>query len=124
MPRKSNVEANGDRVTAPVPIDDPSPPMPAPSDQAPESRDDRQLPAHTVRMANIRGSVWANYDDRGRVRYAVTFCRLYRAMNPDTGEETWAVSYSYNLRDLALLEKAAAACFLWIQSQLSPDTPF
>lgn len=81
--------------------------------QEPE-KEERATPVHFIRHL----SVWANYDDKGRVRHAVTFCRLSRY-----GDE-WGTSYSYGIRDLPLLDEAADAAFKWIAETIGTDTPF
>lgn len=119
---KRKPETNGDHLAAPVPVDDP-PPRNEPRSE--DSEPERKLPVHVVRYGAIKANVWANYGDDGSVRYGVTFCRLYRTTNPETGEECWASSYSYGPRDLPLLEKVAAACFEWIaQQHACAEVPF
>lgn len=102
---------NGDNGTATVPF--PDLPSAIPLE---EGSYDRNIPAHVIRFAQIKASIWKNRDDQGSVRYAVTFCRLYR-----NGEE-WGTSYSYGVRDLPLLEKAADAAFRWIAEQIATET--
>lgn len=92
-------------------------------------KQERQRPAHEVRLGRIKGAIWANTTDQG-VRYGVTFNRLYK--DQESGE--WRTSASFGRDDLLLLAKVSEKALIWIyeqtqsqgqgQSQESDDIPF
>ena len=53
-------------------------------------KQERQRPAHEVRLGRIKGVIWANTTDQG-VRYGVTLTRLYK--DQESGE--WRTSTSF-----------------------------
>lgn len=92
-------------------------------------KQERQRPAHEVRLGRIKGAIWANTTEQG-VRYGVTFNRLYK--DQESGE--WRTSASFGRDDLLLLAKVSEQALIWIyeqtqtqsqgQSQESDDIPF
>lgn len=68
-------------------------------------------PAHDIRLARIRASVWANSSDHGDVWYSVSISRMYR------DGETWKDTTSFGRDDLPLVVKIAEMAYAWIWSQ-------
>ncbi len=75
-------------------------------------KQERQRPAHEVRLGRIKGAVWANTTDQG-VRYGVTLTRLYK--DQESGE--WRTSTSFGRDDLLLVAKVCEMALLWIYQQ-------
>ncbi len=72
-------------------------------------KQERQRPAHEVRLGRIKGAIWANTTDQG-VRYGVTLTRLYK--DAESGE--WRTSTSFGRDDLLLVAKVCEMALLWI----------
>jgi len=68
---EENGHANGEAtVTLNEALDAPPEPQPLPPPEdygEGDRQESRNTPAYTCRMSNIKGNVWANYDDQGRV---------------------------------------------------------
>jgi hypothetical protein len=77
-------------------------------------------PAHEIRLAGVRATIWKNDTDAGP-RYNTTFERSYK-----DGEE-WKSSDSFGRDDLLTLGFVAAETLRWImeqkQSSPQPATP-
>jgi hypothetical protein len=69
-------------------------------------------PAHEIKVALIRASIWANQSERGRAWYSVSITRRYR------DGDTWKDTASFGRDDLPLVIKAAEMAYAWIWSQL------
>jgi hypothetical protein len=92
-------------------------------------KEERQRPAHEVRLGRIKGAIWANTTEQG-VRYNVTLARLYK--DQESGE--WRTSTSFGRDDLLLVAKVSELAMIWIyeqnqtqsqsQNQDSEDIPF
>jgi hypothetical protein len=90
-------------------------------------KQERQRPAHEVRLGRIKAAIWANTTDQG-VRYGVTFTRLYK--DQESGE--WRTSASFGRDDLLLVAKVSELALIWIyeqnqsqgQNQESDEVPF
>jgi hypothetical protein len=83
--------------------------------------EEKQQPAHAVRLRNVRAAVWANRNDGGTY-YTVTFSRSYRDQ-----EGNWHTTESFGRDDLLLLAKVADVVHTWIWSQIQSngsETPF
>lgn len=75
---------------------------------------DRNKPAHEVRLGSIKAAVWRNTTEAG-VRYNATFSRLYR------DGDRWASTDSFGRDDLLLLAKVADETHSWICKQNLED---
>jgi hypothetical protein len=88
-------------------------------------RQERQRPAHEVRLGRIKAAIWANSTDQG-VRYSVTVTRLYK--DQESGE--WRTSTSFGRDDLLLVAQVAEMALVWVyqqnqsQTQDGDDIPF
>lgn len=78
----------------------------------PTPKQERQRPAHEVRLGRIRGAIWANTSEQG-VRYGVTLSRLYK--DQESGE--WRNSASFGRDDLLLVGKVCEMAMHWIYQQ-------
>jgi len=76
---------------------------------------DKQRPAHEIRLGRIKATIWANQNDNG-TWYNVTLSRNYK-----DGDE-WKSSASFGRDELLTVAKAADMANTWIhgQSQGSP----
>lgn len=89
------------------------------------SKEERQRPAHEVRLGRIKGAIWANSTEQG-VRYNVTLTRLYK--DQESGE--WRNSASFGRDDLLLVGKVSELAMEWIyeqsqtQNQDSDEIPY
>jgi hypothetical protein len=103
-----------------------------PQQPAQQDGDDGQVPGQVpkdrpvkvVRIRNIRGNVWANRAQNGRLFYSVTFDRLWKD-DDELGEGNrvvkrgeWHQSGSFGADDLLLLAKIADLAHTWIYRQL------
>jgi hypothetical protein len=75
--------------------------------------DEKSKPAHEIKLARIRASIWANQGRREDVWYSVSISRIYR------DGETWKDTMSFGRDDLPLVSKAAEMAYAWIWSQTS-----
>ena len=90
-------------------------------------KEERQRPAHEVRLGRIKAAIWANSTDQG-VRYNVTLTRLYK--DQESGE--WRTSASFGRDDLLLVAQVCEMALVWLyqqsqnqnQNQGSDDIPF
>ena len=95
----------------------------APAREAPKQ--ERQRPAHEVRLGRIKAAIWANTTDQG-VRYGVTLTRLYK--DQQSGE--WRTSTSFGRDDLLLVAQVCEMALVWVyqqtqsQAQDGDDIPF
>ena len=67
-------------------------------------------PAHEIRLAQIRASIWSNQGNGNRAWYSVSLSRVYR------DGEAWKDSTSFRRDDLPLVAKAAEMAYAWIWS--------
>ena len=72
---------------------------------------ERSKPAHEIKLAQIRASIWANQGQREDVWYSVSISRVYR------DGDTWKDTASFGRDDLPLVVKAAEMAYAWIWSQ-------
>lgn len=75
-------------------------------------KQERQRPAHEVRLGRIKGAIWANSTDQG-IRYGVTISRLYK----DQENSDWRTSTSFGRDDLLLVGKVCELAMHWIYQQ-------
>ncbi len=66
-------------------------------------------PLHTISYGAIQAAIWRNDTAKG-IFYDVSFSRRYR-----TGD-TWMSTYSFGVRDLPILAKAAQDAHSWIHA--------
>jgi|ERR1700737_3018775 hypothetical protein len=76
------------------------------------SKEERQRPAHEVRLGRIKAAIWANTTDQG-IRYNVTLTRIYK--DQESGE--WRTSTSFGRDDLLLVAKISELAMVWIYQQ-------
>lgn len=88
----------------------------APAREAPKQ--ERQRPAHEVRLGRIKAAIWANTTDQG-VRYGVTLTRLYK--DQQSGE--WRTSTSFGRDDLLLVGKVCEMALVWVYEQAQAQAP-
>ncbi len=67
----------------------------------------KQKPAHEIRMAGVKATIWENQTTAG-TRYNVTVSRIYK-----DGEE-WKQTESFGRDDLQLLAKVVDRAHSWI----------
>ena len=72
----------------------------------------RDKPAHEVRIGTVKAAVWRNDTSNG-VRYNATFTRLYR----DKENHEWKFTDSFGRDDLLVLGKVADMVHTWICTQ-------
>src|SRR5262245_17832962 len=93
-----------------------------PSAQAPSPGDggNGNNPVHSIRLRNVRASIWANQAEQG-VFYSVKITRFYK-----DAEGEWRNSDSFGRDDLLLASKAAdlARTGICEPLQATPETPF
>ena len=77
--------------------------------------DDRNRPAHEIRMGTVKATIWANETQTG-IRHNVTFTRLYK-----DGDE-WKTSDSFGRDELPLLTKVADMAHTWIYQEGRKDS--
>jgi hypothetical protein len=82
------------------------------TEPTPAEAPDRTRPVHTVRLRNVRATIWANDTETG-VRYNTTVSRIYKG--PKDGE--WRTSDSFGRDDLLLLSKVLDIAHTWISEQ-------
>ena len=75
-------------------------------------KQERQRPAHEVRLGRIKAAIWANTTDQG-IRYNVTLTRIYK--DQESGE--WRTSTSFGRDDLLLVAKISELAMVWIYQQ-------
>jgi hypothetical protein len=93
---------------------------PRPTDPPAETAD-RNRPVHSIRLRNVRASVWANQTEQG-VFYSVKITRFYK-----DAEGNWKNSDGFGRDDLLLVAKAADMAHTWICELLQTtqqDVPF
>ena len=71
---------------------------------------DKQRPAHEIRLGRIKATIWANQNDNG-TWYNVTLSRNYK-----DGDE-WKSSASFGRDELLTVAKAADMANTWIHGQ-------
>jgi hypothetical protein len=89
--------------------------------------EERQRPAHEVRLGRIKAAIWANNTDQG-VRYNVTLTRLYK--DQESGD--WRTSAGFGRDDLLLVAQVCEMALVWLyqqgqnqtQNQGSEEVPF
>jgi hypothetical protein len=81
--------------------------------------EEKQKPAHEIRLGRIRAAIWANTSDRGEVWFNVTVSRLYK------DGQRWQQTTSYRRDDLPLVSKVVNVAYAWIweQETLSDSEP-
>jgi hypothetical protein len=93
-----------------------------PSAQAPSPGEggNGNKPVHSIRLRNVRASIWANQTEQG-VFYSVKITRFFK-----DAEGEWRNSDSFGRDDLLLASKAADLAHTWIceQLQASQEAPF
>jgi hypothetical protein len=76
---------------------------------------DKKKPIHEIRLGKVRAAIWENGTDADRVRYGVTFSRLYK-----DGEQ-WRDSSSFDRQELLLLGKVADLAHTFLHQTVEPD---
>lgn len=71
--------------------------------------EEKNQPAHSIRIRNVRAAIWANARPDNSVWYSVTFSRSYR----DDGGN-WHSADSFGTQDLLILSEVSRQAFLWI----------
>ena len=66
-----------------------------------------EKPAHEIRLARIKVTLWANGSENG-MRYNATVCRLYR------DGDAWKTSDSFGREELPLVIKALDMAYTWM----------
>ncbi len=84
----------------------------------PAPKQERQRPAHEVRLGRIKGAIWSNATEQG-IRYGVTISRIYKEQ--ESGE--WRNSASFGRDDLLLVGKVCELAMVWIYQQTQTQTP-
>lgn len=81
--------------------------------------EEKQKPAHEIRLGKIRAAIWANTSDRGEVWFNVTVSRLYK------DGDRWQQTTSYRRDDLPLVSRVVNVAHIWIweQETLSDSGP-
>ncbi len=81
--------------------------------------EEKQKPAHEIRLGRIRAAIWANTSDRGEVWFNVTVSRLYK------DGDRWQQTTSYRRDDLPLVSRVVNVAHIWIweQETLSDSGP-
>ena len=81
--------------------------------------EEKQKPAHEIRLGRIRAAIWANSSDRGEVWFNITVSRLYK------DGERWQQTTSYRRDDLPLVSRVVNVAHIWIweQETLSDSGP-
>jgi hypothetical protein len=89
-------------------------------DRQPQQQE-RQRPAHEIRLGRIKAAIWANSTDQG-VRYSVSLTRLYK----DQGSGEWRTSSSFGRDDLLLVAQVCQMALVWVfqETQETADVPF
>ena len=78
--------------------------------------DEKQHPAHDIRIGSIRAAIWENETEHGK-RFSATFEKLYKA------EDKWSQTQSFGRDDLLVLAKVADQVHTWISEQAKDETP-
>jgi len=73
--------------------------------------EEKQKPAHEIRLGRIRAAIWANPSDRGEVWFTVTVARLYK------DGDRWQQTTSYRRDDLPLVYRVVNVAYAWIWEQ-------
>lgn len=88
----------------------------------------KERPVRVIRIRDIRGNIWANRLDDGRILYNVTIDRLWKEpdqVNEETGEVTkpgqWQQSPSFGKDDLLLVAKVADLCHSEVYRRIQDD---
>jgi hypothetical protein len=76
---------------------------------------EKRKPIHEIRLGKVRAAIWENGADNDRVRYSVTFSRLYKDGNQ------WRDSSSFGRQELLLLQKVADLAHTFLHERLEPD---
>lgn len=76
---------------------------------------EKKKPVHEIRLGKVRAAIWENGTDSDRVRYSVTFSRLYK-----DGEQ-WRDSSSFSRQELQLLGKVADLAHTFLHQTVEPD---
>jgi len=74
---------------------------------------ERQRPAHEIRLGRIKAAIWANSTDLG-VRYSVSLTRLYK----DQGSGEWRTSSSFGRDDLLLVAQVCQMALVWVYQEM------
>jgi len=106
--------------------------MPGPQQTQPQRRTparaksngQKDRPVRVVRIRNIRGNIWGNRLDDGRIVYNVTIDRIWK--EDDQTDEAgavlkagqWQQSQSFGKDDLLIVAKVADLCHTWIYKTL------
>ena len=75
---------------------------------------DKKKPIHEIRLGKVRAAIWENGTDSDRVRYSVSFSRLYK------DGEHWRDSSSFGRQELLLLAKVADLAHTFLYQSLEP----
>jgi hypothetical protein len=75
---------------------------------------DKKKPIHEIRLGKVRAAIWENGTDNDRVRYSVSFSRLYK-----DGDQ-WRDSSSFGRQELLLLAKVADLAHTFLHQSLEP----
>jgi hypothetical protein len=92
--------------------------------RARSSNGQKDRPVKVVRIRNIRGNVWGNRLEDGRVVYNVTIDRIWKEddQTDDSGAVVkigqWQQSQSFGKDDLLIVAKVADLCHTWIYKTL------
>lgn len=92
--------------------------------QGAEQTKGKDRPVKVVRIRDIRGNIWANRTQDGRIIHNVTLDRIWK--EDDTLDEggrvvkagEWHQSASFGKDDLLLVGKVADLCHTWIYRQI------
>ena len=79
--------------------------------QPPPQKQERQRPAHEVRIARLRATIWRNEHETQGPWYSITLTRSYKQ-----GEE-WKTASSFGRDDLLVVGEICRQAFLWIHRQ-------
>ena len=81
-------------------------PHPAPATQ------ERQRPAHEVRIGRLRATLWANQHPEQGTWYSITLTRSYK-----DGQGQWKTAQSFGRDDLLVVGEICRQAFLWVHRQ-------
>lgn len=111
MARRKRDEVNGDATTV----------VDSPNGETHETSgpEEKNQPAHVVRIRNVRAAVWANARPDGSVWYSTTFSRSYR-----DEDGNWHSTDSFGTADLLVLGEVARSAFHWIIATTQGESPF
>ena len=78
---------------------------------ADDLQNQRTKPAHEIKIARIRASIWANLNAQQGTWYSVSIVRVYQ------DGDGWKEATSFGRDDLPLVCKVAEMAYAWIWSQ-------